>query len=60
MVGVEKVLALIAVVAVHAVRIDHEIELLAFLVHHIKQLKCVLMVQEIATSLTLLAMTCMM
>ena len=47
MVGIEEVLALVAVVAMHAVRIYHEVELLAFLVHHIKKLESVLMVDVI-------------
>ena len=37
-VGVLEVIALISTVAVHSVRIDHKVELLAFLVESIKKL----------------------
>lgn len=48
-VGVEEVVALVAVIAMHAVWVDHEVKLLALLVHHIKKLKSVLMVHVIVT-----------
>ena len=47
MVGIEEVLALVAVVAVHAVRINHEVKLLALLMHHVKKLESVLMVDVV-------------
>ena len=47
MVGIEEVLALVAVVAVHAVRIYHEVKLLALLMHHVKKLESVLMVDVV-------------
>ena len=50
MVGVEEVLALVAVVAVHAVRIYHEVKLLALLMNHIKKLEIVLMVDVVVSS----------
>ena len=42
-VGILEVSALVTVVAVHAVRIDHEVELLSGFVHGIKKLESILM-----------------
>lgn len=42
-VGVEEVVALVAVIAMHAVWVDHEVKLLTLFMHHIKKLKGVLM-----------------
>ena len=46
-VSFEEVVALVAVVAVHAVRVDHEVELLAFTVEGIQELEGVLVVDII-------------
>ena len=48
-VGFEEVVALVAIVAVHAVWIDHEVELLAFAVEGIQKLKGVLVVNVVVT-----------
>ena len=48
-VGILEMLALIAPVAVHSVRIDHKVELPAGLVHSIKELESVLMMHIIVT-----------
>ena len=49
LVGFQEVGTLIAVIAMHSVRIYHEIEFLAFLVKGIKKLKSVLMVDIVVT-----------
>ena len=49
MVGLEEVVALVAVIAVHAVRVDHEVELLAFAVKGIQKLESILMVDIVLT-----------
>ena len=48
-VGGVEVGALVTAVAVHAVRVDHEIELLTGLVHSVKELECVLVVNIVVT-----------
>ena len=48
-VGLEEVVALVAVIAVHAVRVDHEVELLAFAVKGIQKLESVLVVNVVVT-----------
>ena len=49
MVGLEEVVALVAVIAVHAVRVDHEVELLAFAVEDITELEGVLVMDVVVT-----------
>ena len=49
MVGFEEVVALVAIVAVHAVRVDHEVELLAFTVEDIQELEGVLVMDVVVT-----------
>lgn len=46
-VGLEEMGALISIIAVHTVRVDHEIELLAFAMKDIEELKCVLVVDVV-------------
>ena len=41
--------ALVAVIAVHTVRIDHEVELLASLVHRVNKLEGILVVDIVVT-----------
>ena len=48
-VGVLEVGALVATIAVHSVRIDHEVELLSFLLESINQEKSVLMVHVVVS-----------
>ena len=48
-VGGVEVGALVTAVAMHAVRVDHEIELLTGLVHSVKELECVLVVNIVVT-----------
>ena len=48
-VGFEEVRALVAMVAMHAVRIDHEVELLAGAVEGIQKLESVLVVDVVVS-----------
>ena len=48
-VGFEEVVSLVAIVAMHAVRVDHEVELLAFAVEGIKELEGVLVMDVVVT-----------
>ena len=48
-VGILEMIALIAVIAVHAVRVDHEVEFLAGFVHCIQKLECILMVDIVVS-----------
>ena len=49
MVGFQEMIALIAVVSMHSIRIDHEVELLALLMHDIQKLEGVLMVDVVVS-----------
>ena len=48
-VGILEMIALIAVIAVHTVWIDHEVEFLAGLMQCIQELECVLMVDIVVS-----------
>ena len=49
MVGIKEVVSLITTITVHSVRIDHEVELLAFLVEGVEKLEGVLMVHIVVS-----------